>query len=291
MTPLDDDYVNYTPTDEEEQSFLEHFYIPIEPRTLSQIREVYEQIKRKVDRSHAPQIMKCDHSKLADFVVLHSKLMIHLPDGQIIRGWMRSAKYGDTGTGKGATLRSIVYQIGLGERFIGESTGRTGLLYQINPDKHLLIWGALVLNDGGLVVIEGFHGQHADEIVQQREELDQGIVKVSRMMSGEALVRTRIICDMNPTVPIASAGLYTCQALLRLPSFHEQPDIRRFDIWVPHFSGQAGPRDIADATWSVPLIPNETTRNHVLLAWKKKAIEWDDTVSRQINEFRHISSC
>lgn len=152
-------------------------------------------------------------------------------------------------------------------------------------DRNLITWGALVMNNGGFLSIEGLHGISPSDLSQYREALDSGIVKVDRKARGQAMAQTRIICDMNPRKPMAEEGLYRCQALNDLPSFNHQADLTRWDFWVPFFHGQASPKQIAEAAQTEPEIAHDILRKHIYTAWNVETIVWNDDVEQTVNGF------
>jgi len=271
---LEENWETFKPSPEDLQNFKKYFSF-----------NSYEELKKIIDETIAPDIKGVSLAKLSAVLTLHSTLHIIRPDGKIIRGWLRTMFYGDTRCGKGSIIRDITLNLRIGERTTGETASRSGLLYVIDPDRRLLVWGSLVLNDGGFLGIEGFHGVRANEVKEFREALSLGIVKVDRKIKGTALARTRIIADMNPKIPLEEAGMYRCQAILNLPGIREPPDITRWDIWIPFWLGMVSSEEIAKSRLTERKIPPEIFRKHVIYVWGTNMIVYEENVEKSIEEF------
>lgn len=272
--PIVEDFHLYQPSPEDIDDFKRFF-------NFGSLNEML----LTMDLSIAPQIKEAALAKLTTALILHSQLHIEGFTEEKARGWLRGAFYGDTRTGKGSILRYITEYIKIGENVRGETASRTGLLYFIDTERRLIVWGVLVQNDGGFVAIEGLHGIYSQELTEHREALDSGVIHVERYARGLANCRTRIIADMNPTTTMDIVGMYWCQGLLKLPSFTHKAELTRWDIWIPFFQGQASAYQIAYSRFGDPMIPHEVFRKHVMLAWKSLPQELEDGVLEDIEKF------
>ena len=279
MERIEDTWSAYKPSEEDLEAFEKYFSF-----------DTYEEMKKKIDETIATDIVGVPLAKLAMAVVLHSALIISRPDGKRIRGWLRAMFYGDTRCGKGSIIRDVTLGMKIGVRMSGETSSRTGLLYSIDPESKLLIWGELVLNDGGFLGIEGFHGLTKREVMEFREALASGVLRVDRRVKGQALARTRIVGDINPNKPMKNY-MYRCEAIPDTPAVREPPDVTRWDIWVPFWLEQVDPNLIAEASVKERAIPADVFRRHVLYAWGVEDVVYEDGVEELVREYtKHLLS-
>ncbi len=207
-------------------------------------------------------------------LLLHSVAVIPDIYGQPIRGCLRVLFYGDTKTHKSRSGKDLtIDHYGLGDYVVGETSSRAGLTYTIDSENRILIWGALPLNDLGLVVIDGLHSIHKEEWREFREALETMRVIVRRMVSGEALARVRILGIFNPGMrqhkPL-SAYLYPCEALQDTWIFSDPPDITRWDIFIPFSTRDVPEALIARARPRERPIPDDVFLRHVRWVWSRR---------------------
>ncbi|MEW5760538.1 MAG: hypothetical protein AB1779_07215, partial [Candidatus Thermoplasmatota archaeon] len=212
-------------------------------------------------------------AKEALMLLLHSPAVIPDIDGRYIRGGLRIIFFGDTKTCKSTIARDVCgdgsSSYSFGEFIVGESSGRTGITYTIDPDKKAIIWGALPLNDLGLVAIDGLHSIHSDEMKELREALENQKIIVRRSQSGEAIARTRIIGCMNPDKTM-NEYLYTCMGIQDNFVFRNPPEITRWDIFIPFGDGDVSKEEIMNHKAGPRPIPDEIFRRHVYWVWSRK---------------------
>ena len=88
----------------------------------------------------------------------------------------------------------------LGELHSGESSRRTGLVYnmQQNNKRWFLVWGAFPLNDGGLIAIDELSGLSEEDLAILSDVRSSGIAKATGVITAETTSRTRAIYISNP---------------------------------------------------------------------------------------------
>ncbi|RLI82883.1 MAG: hypothetical protein DRP01_09525, partial [Archaeoglobales archaeon] len=190
----------------------------------------YDDVKNAMARSVQTFIQGRELAKLASALIVHSPLYIEI-GGIQRRGWLLGALVGDQRTGKGMIGDYWVYEVGVGDKVLGETGRRTGLLYTILPDKEMVRYGTLVLNDRGFVNIQGFHGRYANELREHREALMNGFVKVLGRGIGAAYCRTRLLVDINPARPMEEYP-EPMRSLQDTP-ISNPVDLSRWDIIIP----------------------------------------------------------
>src|SRR5256885_3071973 len=195
-SPIDDEISSFRLTEQDKVDFSQYYR---QPNLLDEID--YYFIPRLVGQTLRKQLM---------YLVLHSPAWIRLPDGTRIRGLLRLLIVGDTKTFKSKSLQWVTDNLRIGEMCYAETSSRTGLLYNIDPEHRILIWGILPRNDLGLCLIAGFHHIHPDEMVQFREVFEFQRIKVARLVEAEAHCRTRIIADSNPRRPSMKEYVLAC---------------------------------------------------------------------------------
>ncbi len=253
--PLEDEISSFKLTPEDKANFAK-YYTP----------SLFED----VDRFFIPRMVGQTLRKQLIQLVLHSPVWIRLPDKTRIRGLLRLLLVGDTKTYKSKGLVWITERLHLGEIIFGETSSRTGLLYTIDSENRMLIWGAIPRNDLGTALIAGLHGVSADELSQFREVLEFLRVKVSRMVDGEAHCRCRIIADSNPRRDSMKEYLLPCEAIKDLPFFRSTPDVTRWDFYFISRREDVDQAEIDNAVESDPTIPFQVQRRHILWAQSRK---------------------
>lgn len=275
IQPLEEDWQNFQPSEKDKKNFDRHFR-DISPYTLA------FQIAPKIVGEKRVQL------KVAYHLVLHSPRKIRDVKGDRIRGTIKIIVIGDTSTGKTKTGQDCTEYYCLGDFISGDSASRTGLTYCIDPDKKVILWGALPLNDGGLVIVDGLQDLPEGEWDKLTEPLRTERVIVRRSVSGEAPARTRVIANMNPRRghPMSSYA-YACQAIFDNEIFNREKNITRFDLFIPVFSDDVSADDIMEKATSreeLRPIPKEVYLHHVYWIWSRKPeqIEWMDDARKRL---------
>lgn len=257
VDPLEDELAQFKITDQDKIDFDEHFKIT----SLNQM---------------APGMVGRNDVREAMLLLLHSPPYIpdiH-PKGSLQRGLLRIIFLGDSKTNKSTAAKDLTpLNIGghypFGEFVSAETGSRTGILYTIDNDKKALSWGSLVLNDMGLVILDGMHSLHSEEVKGMREVLEQLMVVVRRSVSGDALARTRIIGIINPNQPM-NQYLHACQAIKDTWVFKDPVDITRWDLFLPFKNEDVKFDDIINAEPEDRPIPDNVFVRHVYWAWSRK---------------------
>ena len=196
--------------------------------------------------------------------------------GESYGGWMQTLMIGDTGEAKSQLVERLVRHVGLGELQSAQSSGRTGLLYTIitkDTSHNFIQWGAFVLNDRRLLVIDEASGIDKSGYAELRNARRDGIFKVTRSVSGEAQTRTRLVVLSNPRWGKNMSDFSTGVEAV-VPLF-ENADIRRFDLVVGFRNGTVS-RDTIEEQLAEPvehLFTRDVLRANVLWAWSRKADE------------------
>jgi biotin operon repressor len=247
------------------------------------------EVEALIDAIIAPSIRGRSRAKLCSALSATSVKWIKGADGGLIPGCMRVLFIGDPRTGKGMILRWFSER-GISGHAVGETSSRTGLIYNIDNEKGILSWGVLPLNDGGMVCIEGLHGLPAEEMSRFREALAQMRVEVHRRVEGVAWCRTRIVADLNPRRPM-DEYLYPCLALLDNDPFRDPADLTRWDLAIPFYENDVEP-DVMYGGLPEPIPSGEEALKVLIrLAWSLKADEVlisDEAYKRAVEEFKKL---
>ncbi|MFB6200351.1 MAG: toprim domain-containing protein [Candidatus Nanohaloarchaea archaeon] len=241
--------------------------------------------KEKAEQMVDPEMIGRPKSRTALQLAVHSPVRIPTITGKTTRGALRVNFFGDGGTNKSKQVKLLTknnYQLG---GFINAETGsRTGLLYTINTDKNVIEWGALPLNDMGLLGIDGFNEMNDDELTQMREVMEDLQVEVNRSVQGSAPARTRIIACMNPEeTPMAYEYKNPAKALEEMEQF-SGPDYRRWDLFVPFGKDDVDQEEINYRDAGEKPYSEQFYRKHVLWAWNldPKDIFYTERFSREL---------
>jgi predicted transcriptional regulator len=240
-----------------------------ELRKLSDLN--YEDVLALADCTIARSIVGRGLAKLSSIVSACSANWFRI-DGfdEVIAGCVRTMFVGDKRTGKGTIVRWYYQTLALSEHGIGESSSRAGLLYCVDSDTKMIVWGLLPQADLGLATIEGLHGVPGEQLAEFREALVQQKVRVNKKVTGEAWCRARIIADANPSKNLKDF-VFPAQALLSVPCFFDPVDLTRWDLFVAFDEDSVSMKQITDmkAPPGQPL-SLDALRNLVMFAWSRK---------------------
>lgn len=118
----------------------------------------------------------------------------------IIKGWLDVMVIGDTRTGKSQMAQRFIKNLGLGGYINGENSRSTGVIGGVQKlnDSWMLTWGAIPMNDKGLLVIDEASGLDVEDVKNLSSTRSSGAVTVNKIIKGEARARTRLIWISNP---------------------------------------------------------------------------------------------
>lgn len=142
-----------------------------------------------------------DRLDLFGAIVLTYSSVTHIPwNGDSFKGWLDIMVIGDTRTGKSQMAQRFVKSLGMGAYINGENAKKTGVIGSVIQLNNLWIinWGAIPLNDKGLLVIDEASGLLVDEIKELSSMRSSGVATINKAASGEAKARTRLIWMSNP---------------------------------------------------------------------------------------------
>ena len=118
----------------------------------------------------------------------------------IIKGWLDTMVIGDTRTGKSQMAQRIVKTLGMGGYINGENARSTGVIGGVQRfgDSWVVTWGAIPMNDRGLLIIDEASGLEIEDIKNLSSTRSSGAVTLNKIVKGEARARTRLIWLSNP---------------------------------------------------------------------------------------------
>ena len=118
----------------------------------------------------------------------------------IIKGWLDTMCIGDTRTGKSQMAQRFIKAIGMGGYINGENARRTGVIGGVQRfgDSWVITWGAIPMNDRGLLIIDEASGLDVDDIKDLSSTRSSGAVTLNKIVKGEARARTRLVWLSNP---------------------------------------------------------------------------------------------
>lgn len=118
----------------------------------------------------------------------------------ILKGWLDIMCIGDTRTGKSQMAQRFVKYLKMGSYINGENARRTGVIGGVQRfgDSWVVTWGAIPMNDKGLLIIDEASGLEIDDIKDLSSTRSSGAVTLNKIVKGEARARTRLIWLSNP---------------------------------------------------------------------------------------------
>lgn len=117
-----------------------------------------------------------------------------------LKGWLDTMIIGDTRTGKSQMAQRFIKTIKMGSYINGENARRTGVIggVQRSGDSWIVTWGAIPMNDKGLLVIDEAGGLDVEDIKELSATRSSGAVTINKIAKGEARARTRLLWLSNP---------------------------------------------------------------------------------------------
>lgn len=208
-------------------------------------------------------------------LIYHTVLNFYLQEQYVKRGWGELLIIGDSGQAKTTLVERLMHHYRLGELHSGESSRRTGLVYnmQQNNKRWFLVWGAFPLNDGGLLAIDELSGLSEDDLAVMSDVRSSGIAKTTGVITAETTSRTRAIYISNPrNGRQLNSETYGVNAVLKL--FGKAEDVRRLDLAMSVASGDVDPTLVNRSLKDLPEVPHTYTSDlcntRVLWAWSRK---------------------
>lgn len=118
----------------------------------------------------------------------------------IIKGWLDVMVVGDTRTGKSQMAQRMVKELGMGGYINGENSRNTGVIggAQQVGGAWILTWGAIPMNDKGLLFVDEASGLEVEDIKNLSSTRSSGAVTINKIVKGEARARTRLVWLSNP---------------------------------------------------------------------------------------------
>lgn len=210
-------------------------------------------------------------------LVYHSALSFIFQEQKVKRGWTECLIIGDSGQAKTTLVERLMVHYKCGELLSGESARRTGLVYSLQQSgskgNWSLMWGAMPLNDGGLLTVDELSGMAEDDLAKMSDVRSSGIAKSTGVVTAETTARTRIIFISNPrNGRQLKAENYGVSSVLKL--FGKAEDVRRLDFAVAVASGEVESDIVNRAVSDMPVVQHRYTSEkcklRVMWAWSRR---------------------
>lgn len=238
------------------------------------IRDKFDEIHTDLERN-VTYIWERRNVAFAVDLIYHTVLNFYFQEQYVKRGWGELLIIGDSGQAKTTIVERLMHHYRLGELHSGESSRRTGLVYnmQQNNKRWFLVWGAFPLNDGGLLTIDELSGLSEDDLAVMSDVRSSGIAKATGVITAETTSRTRAIYISNPrNGRQLNSETYGVNAVLKLMGKAE--DVRRLDLAMSVASGDVDPSLVNRPLKDLPPVPHVYTSDlcntRVLWAWSRK---------------------
>jgi hypothetical protein len=238
------------------------------------IEDKFNEIHRDLERN-VTYIWERRDVGIAVDLIYHTVLNFYFQEQFVTRGWGELLIIGDSGQAKTTLVERLMNHYRLGELYSGESSKRTGLVYNIqqNNKRWFLVWGAFPLNDGGLIAIDELSGLSEDDLAQMSDVRSSGIARATGVITAETTARTRAIYISNPrNGRQLNSETYGAMSILKL--FGKAEDVRRLDLAVAVASGDVNPSLVNRSLDDIPPVPHVYTSDRcnmrVLWAWSRR---------------------
>lgn len=208
-------------------------------------------------------------------LIYHTALNFYFQEQFVKRGWGELLIIGDSGQAKTTIVERMMHHYRLGELHSGESSRRTGLVYnmQQNNKRWFLVWGALPLNDGGLVTLDELSGLSEEDLAVMSDVRSSGVARATGVITAETSSRTRVIYISNPrNGRQLNTETYGVNAVLKLMGKAE--DVRRLDLAMSVASGDIDPALVNRSYKGLEPVPHVYTSDacntRALWAWSRR---------------------
>lgn len=256
--------------DEEALQYLSLFKQKPGQTVAEKFAEIHKDLERNVTF-----IWERTQVAFAVDLVYHTVLNFYFQEQYVKRGWGELLIIGDSGQAKTTVVERLMNHYRLGEMHSGESSKRTGLVYSMQQTnkRWFLVWGALPLNDGGLITIDELSGLDEDDLSVMSDVRSSGVAKATGVVTAETTSRTRAIFISNPrNGRQLNSETYGVMAVLKLMGKAE--DVRRLDIAMSVASGDIDPALVNKPLKDIPEVPHVYTSDacntRVLWAWSRR---------------------
>lgn len=224
--------------------------------------------------AHVTRIYGRPHLHVAMDLVYHSAIAFSFAGEPIDRGWLDILVLGDTRTGKSKTAQKLSEHYGLGSMLSCESASFAGIfggLSQRFGREWVVTWGAVVLNDRRIVILDEVSALSTGEISQMSAVRSSGIAKLTKIETQEARARTRLIWIANPrdgkNMEDATYGVEHIRPLVG-----NNEDIARFDFAMAVTSDEVEYDEVRTrASHEAPRYNQDDARALILWVWSRKA--------------------
>lgn len=179
----------------------------LNPDTLKRFREIGDQCNTaeeligKYYEEWLPALAIEGRPDLFGAILLTYCSVTEIPwQGGIIKGWLDTMCIGDTRTGKSQMVQRFIKLLGMGSYINGENARRTGVIGGVQRfgDSWVVTWGAIPMNDKGLLAIDEASGLEVEDIKDLSSTRSSGAVTLNKIVKGEARARTRLLWFSNP---------------------------------------------------------------------------------------------
>lgn len=269
---------------DESRQLLEMFKVKDGQTVEDKFNEIHEDIERNVTF-----VWERRDVAFAVDLIYHTVLAFYFQEQYVKRGWGELLIIGDSGQAKTTLVERMMHHYGLGEMHSGESSRRTGLVYNLqqNNKRWFLVWGAFPLNDGGLIALDELSGLDVNDLADMSDVRSSGMARSTGVITAETSCRTRAIYISNPrNGRQLNSETYGVNAVLKL--FGKAEDVRRLDLAMSVASGDVDPNLVNRSLLNVEPVPHKYTHEacntRVLWAWSRKAdqVKFDNDAVEQI---------
>ena len=246
----------------------------LQPKEGQTVKEKFAEIHADLERTVTNVWERSDVAIAAD-LIYHTATSFYFQEQFVKRGWGELLIIGDSGQAKSTLIERLMQHYRLGEMVSGESSRRTGLIYNLqqNNKRWFLTWGAYPLNDGGLLTVDEMSGLSIEDLALMSDVRSSGIAKVNGVITAETSSRTRAIYISNPrNGKQLNTETYGVEAILKL--FGKTEDVRRLDMAMAVASGDVDPtlvnRKISDMAPIKHKYTSDVCNAAVMWAWSRK---------------------
>lgn len=245
-----------------------------QPKGSQTVEDKFNEIHEDIERNVTYIWQRRDVAIAVD-LIYHSALNFYFQGQFVKRGWGELLIIGDSGQAKSTIVERMMNHYRVGEMHSGESSRRTGLVYNIqqNNKRWFLVWGAFPLNDGGLITLDELSGISEDDLAVMSDVRSSGIAKSTGVITAETTARTRAIYISNPRNgrPL-NTETHGINAVLKL--FGKTEDVRRLDLAMAVASGDVDPSIVNKSIEDMPPVlhkyDSDLCNMRVLWAWSRR---------------------
>ncbi|HUV84665.1 MAG TPA: hypothetical protein VMV86_03100, partial [Methanosarcinales archaeon] len=220
-------------------------------------------------------------------LIVHSLLSFKFNNDLIHKGWVDALLIGDTRCGKNCICEGLQRHYGVGDTISAENTSIAGLiggLNQLNNQRFMLNWGAVVRCDRSMLLVDEAQNMPVQDFDKLSRIRSEGVAEITKIVTEQAKARVRllIISNTRSGKPL-SAYTYGVEAIEEFAG--RQEEISRFDFAMTVATDEVDPTVINSLRNKPYRNPYKQELLNALILWAWSRTEDQSTFTQECTEY------